>query len=128
MSEKVKKPWGVYTVLVKEVNHQIKRIVVNPGAKLSLQKHKHRSEHWIFLHGLGLVTHTYFPAQIERQRLSVIFQMMPGTHAVIGKEEWHRVENIGKDPLVFIEIQTGTYFGEDDIVRMEDDYGRVHKA
>ncbi len=67
-NKRVKKPWGAYTVLTKEANHQIKRIVVNPGAKLSLQKHKHRSEHWIFLHGLGLVTHTYFLAQIIQYR------------------------------------------------------------
>jgi len=122
--KRVKKPWGAYTVLVKEFNCKIKRIVVNPGAKLSLHKHERRSDHWIFLNGLALVTHTFFPAQIERERLSVTFHNYPGTNAVIGKGEWHRVENIGKDPLVFIEVQTGDYFGKDDIIKMEDDYGR----
>ncbi len=125
--KRVKKPWGAYTVLAKEFNHQIKRMVINPGARLSLQKHEHRSEHWIFISGIGLVTHTYFPVQIERERFSIVFHNRRGTYAVIGRGEWNRVENIEKDPLVFLEIQMGDYFGEDDIIRMEDDYGRVNQ-
>ena len=107
------RPWGYYTVLANEVDHKVKRIVVYPGQRLSLQKHKQRAEHWFILSGESIVT-------LDRKRL----KKKGGESVEIPRGSIHRIENQGRADLIFIEIQTGDYFGEDDIERMEDDYGR----
>jgi mannose-6-phosphate isomerase-like protein (cupin superfamily) len=108
------RPWGNYTVLADELDHKVKRIVVAPGKRLSYQRHAQRSEHWFVLSGTGALT-------LDGQRTEVGV----GDAIDVAKGVAHRIENIGTDPLVFVEVQHGTYFGEDDIVRLEDDFGRV---
>ncbi|MDR0588736.1 MAG: mannose-1-phosphate guanylyltransferase/mannose-6-phosphate isomerase [Burkholderiales bacterium] len=109
----VQRPWGSYTVLEEGDGFKIKRIVVNPGAKLSLQSHRHRSEHWVVVAGSAIVVNGD-----ERLNLSG----GQSTYITVGSK--HRLENPGTIPLVVIEVQTGSYLGEDDIVRYEDQYGR----
>lgn len=108
------KPWGHYTVLADEPNHKVKRIQVKPGQRLSLQRHVHRSEHWLAISGEAIITR-----EEEEIRLT------PGGAVSIPQMCWHRIHNSGKEPFLFIEIQRGSYFGEDDIERKEDDYGRT---
>ncbi|MCX8028525.1 MAG: sugar phosphate nucleotidyltransferase [Brevinematales bacterium] len=107
------RPWGSYTVIDKGENYQIKRIVVNPGEKLSLQLHYHRSEHWVVIKGTAKVTIGD----------NVIF-LRENESTFIPKTVKHRLENPGKIPLEIIEIQIGDYISEDDIVRFSDLYGR----
>ena len=107
------RPWGYYTVLADEPDHKVKRIVVYPGKRLSLQKHQKRSEHWYVVSGQGIVT-------LDGQRLN----KKGGESVNIPCGSYHRIENSGTVDLSFIEVQTGEYFGEDDIERLEDDYGR----
>jgi len=107
------RPWGTYTILDENQGYKIKRIVVQPGKKLSLQKHYHRNEHWVVLSGSATVTIG------ERQ-----FIVNPNESTYIKAGEVHRLENRGKLPLIIIEVQVGEYTGEDDIVRIEDDYAR----
>ena len=107
------RPWGYYTVLADETDHKVKRIVVYPGKRLSLQKHQKRAEHSYVVSGEGIVT-------LDRQRLN----KKSGESVVIPCGSVHRIENTGNVDLSFIEVQTGEYFGEDDIERLEDDYGR----
>ncbi len=108
------RPWGFYRVLADETDHKVKRIVVLPGKRLSLQRHKHRREHWFVVSGQALVSR-------DGQEIP----LFEGQAVDIPQGAFHRIENAGTDPLVFIEVQTGTYFGEDDIERFEDDFGRV---
>lgn len=110
----VHRPWGTYTVLEERPGHKVKRIGVHPGSRLSLQLHRHRSEHWTVVRGTARVT-----------RGEDILDLGPGEHVYIPIEAPHRAENPGPDLLEFVEVQTGSYLGEDDIVRLEDDYGRV---
>jgi len=112
--ERDARPWGAYEVLVDDADHKVKQILVNPGKRLSYQVHSRRSEHWFFVRGSGAVT-------IEGIRNEVT----PGSTIDIPVGASHRVENTGTEDLVFIEVQHGDYFGEDDIVRLEDDFGRV---
>ena len=108
------RPWGHFCVLEDAARHKVKRIVVNPGQRLSLQKHERRREHWFVLEGEALVTR-------DNEEIPLACG-----HAInIPEGAWHRVRNPGTTPLVFVEVQTGEYFGEDDIIRAEDDYGRV---
>jgi len=107
------RPWGRFTILADEKDHKIKRITVNPGHRLSLQRHQHRSEHWLIVTGKGCVT-------LDNDLL----QLNPGDSIDIEIGDVHRVQNDGDDDLIFIEIQRGNYFGEDDIERLADDYGR----
>ncbi|WP_305731669.1 cupin domain-containing protein [Trichlorobacter ammonificans] len=107
------RPWGTYTVLDQGSHYKIKRIEVLPGQRLSLQKHHHRSEHWIVVSGTALVT---------RGEEQAVVNVNESTFIPIG--ETHRLENPGKIPLVIIEVQSGEYLGEDDIVRFQDDYRR----
>lgn len=109
----VHRPWGTYTVLEEGPNFKIKRIVVNPGARLSMQLHQHRAEHWVVVSGTARITNG------ERE---IILQENESTY--IPKTHRHRLENPGKLPLQIIEVQCGDYVGEDDIVRFEDTYGR----
>ena len=92
---------------------QTKRISVNPGAKLSLQKHQHRAEHWVIVRGVATIT-----------RGDKTFDLEKNQSTYIPKGEIHRLENKGNINLVIIEIQTGEYLGEDDIIRLDDDYQR----
>jgi mannose-1-phosphate guanylyltransferase len=107
------RPWGSYTVLEEAYGYKIKRIVVNPGASLSLQMHHHRSEHWIVVSGMARVINGEMEIYVNRNESTYI----PAGHK-------HRLENPGLLELVMIEVQSGQYLGEDDIVRMDDAYGR----
>ena len=112
------RPWGHYQSLDQGAGHQVKRIVVIPGARLSLQKHAHRAEHWTVVAGVAEVT-----LGMERDALKqIIVRANETVHIPLGAI--HRLANPGDVPLVLIEVQVGDYLGEDDIVRLEDDYGR----
>jgi len=108
------RPWGRYQVIDEQPDHKVKRIWVEPGQQLSYQRHKYRAEHWFFLSGTGLAIRNGHEIGVES-----------GSTVDIGIGELHRIRNTGSEVLIFIEIQTGTYFGEDDIERVEDDFGRV---
>lgn len=110
----VHRPWGTYTVLEAGPNFKIKRIEVKPGARLSLQMHHHRSEHWIVVSGMAKVVNGDKEMFVNTNESTFI----PAAHK-------HRLENPGVFDLVMIEVQSGEYLGEDDIVRFEDSYGRV---
>ena len=110
------RPWGTYEVLLSTANYKIKRIVVKPGKRLSLQKHFHRNEHWIVVSGTATVT--------VGDSIKLI---RPNESTYIKMGEVHRLENQGKIPVVLIEAQVGEYTGEDDIVRLEDDFKREGK-
>lgn len=107
------RPWGSYTILAEGDGYKVKRITINPGAKLSLQLHYHRSEHWTVISGTGKLT---------LDDKEVFFRENESTYIPIGVR--HRLENPGKLPLSIIEVQNGKYLGEDDIVRFDDMYGR----
>ena len=109
----VARPWGSYTILEEGIRYKIKRIVVNPGAKLSMQMHYHRSEHWVVIAGTAKIVNGDQEIFLEENESTYI----PKTHR-------HRLENPGKIPLQIIEIQSGAYLEEDDIVRYGDIYGR----
>jgi len=109
----VTRPWGSYTVLEEGDRYKIKRIVVNPGQKLSMQMHHHRSEHWVVIAGTARIVNGDQEIYLEEDQSTYI----PKTHR-------HRLENPGRIPLQIIEIQTGAYLEEDDIVRFGDIYGR----
>ena len=113
----VYRPWGTYTVLESGANFKIKRIEVKPGASLSLQMHYHRSEHWIVVSGMARVVNGDRELFVNTNESTYI----PAGHK-------HRLENPGILPLVMIEVQSGAYLGEDDIVRFDDIYGRVDAA
>ena len=110
---KVYKPWGYYDSIDTGYNFQVKRILVNPGAKLSLQKHLHRSEHWVVVSGVAKITCG-----------KKIYNLEKNQSTYIPKGEIHRLENIENYPLEIIEVQTGNYLGEDDIIRLKDDFQR----
>ena len=110
----VHRPWGSYESIDAGERFQVKRIVVKPGAKLSLQMHHHRAEHWVVVSGTALVTCG------EKQ---VMLQENESIYIPLGSK--HRLENPGKVPLHLIEVQSGSYLGEDDIIRFEDTYGRA---
>jgi mannose-1-phosphate guanylyltransferase/mannose-6-phosphate isomerase len=111
---RVYRPWGTYETVDIDQGFQVKRIVVNPGARLSLQKHAHRAEHWVVVRGMARVTR-------DRE----VFDLVANQSAYIPLGAVHRLENPGKEPLHLIEVQSGNYLGEDDIVRLEDHYGRA---
>ena len=111
--ERGERPWGSYLVLDESSSYKIKRIEVLPGQRLSLQKHHHRSEHWIVVSGTALVT---------CGDLLQVVNVNESTFIPLGTI--HRLENPGRVALEMIEVQSGTYLGEDDIVRFEDMYGR----
>ncbi len=110
----VYRPWGSYTVLEERANFKIKRIVVNPGAKLSMQMHKHRSEHWVVVSGVATISNNDIEYILQENQSTYI----PQTHR-------HRLANNTSEPLSIIEVQCGEYVGEDDIVRFDDHYGRL---
>jgi len=112
----VVRPWGQYTILEEGTGYKIKRIVVNPGQKLSLQRHKNRAEHWVVIDGIAKVTNGNQEINLKANESTFIPQ-----------GEKHRLENPGTEPLSIIEVQSGTYLGEDDIERFDDVYGRSNK-
>lgn len=114
MHRKVARPWGWYDSIDRGQRFQVKRIAVKPGASLSLQKHHHRAEHWIVVSGTALVT-----------KGSETFLLTENQSTYIPIGETHRLENPGKTDLEMIEVQSGSYLGEDDIVRFTDNYGRA---
>ncbi|MCU1363350.1 MAG: glycosyltransferase [Acidimicrobiaceae bacterium] len=110
------RPWGSFTVLDDELfDHKVKRIVVAPGKRLSYQRHAQRAEHWFVVGGVATVI-------LDGEEI----ELPEGQSIDIGLGQAHRCENRGTTPVVLIEVQHGTYFGEDDIVRLEDDFGRAN--
>ena len=114
MNESEHRPWGFYEVLSDEKDHKVKRITVEPDKRLSLQRHKQRREHWFVVQGESVVT-------VGDKEIKAV----SGQAIDIPQGALHRIANTGKERLVYIEVQLGSYFGEDDIERVEDDYGRV---
>lgn len=112
--EPVERPWGFYQSLIQGVRFQVKQIVVNQGHKLSLQTHLHRAEHWVVVEGI---------AQVTRDAEKILVRENESIYLPYGCI--HRLENPGRIPLRLIEVQSGAYLGEDDIVRFEDDYNRA---
>ncbi len=112
--EVYEKPWGTYEILHRGEGFQIKRIEVLPAMRLSLQQHSKRSEKWILVEGAGMVTLGDKSIPVER-----------GSVIDIPAKVVHRMHNTGHEKLVFVEVQLGDYLGEDDIVRLEDDYNRA---
>jgi mannose-1-phosphate guanylyltransferase/mannose-6-phosphate isomerase len=113
LHRKVNRPWGWYDSIDEGERFKVKRIRVNPGASLSLQKHHHRAEHWIVVKGT---------AEITNGDKVLLLSENQSTYIPLG--EVHRLANPGTIPLEIIEVQSGSYLGEDDIVRFEDTYGR----
>lgn len=113
MREFDRRPWGTYTVLEEDRGFKVKRIEVLPGKRLSYQKHAQRAEHWFVVEGTAKVT---------LDDAEIMVRAGEAIDIPIGAA--HRVENPGDENLVFIEVQRGTYLGEDDIVRLQDDFGR----
>ena len=113
------RPWGIYYVLEDKPNYKVKKIVVNIGERLSLQSHKHRSEHWVVVSGTATVE-----IRKDTNADNWIFDLMPNESCYIPATKMHRLANYGKVPLVIVEIQVGEYTGEDDIERYQDDYNR----
>jgi mannose-6-phosphate isomerase len=108
------RPWGSYTILADEDGHKVKRIDVLPGKRLSLQRHRRRAEHWFVVQGELVATVDGLETR-----------MRTGDSLDVPRGATHRMENRSKEAGTFIEVQTGDYFGEDDIERLQDDYGRV---
>jgi len=111
------RPWGSYTVLDEGEGYKVKRIEVLPGKRLSYQKHAHRAEHWMIVNGTAKVT---------LDGHEIVRAVGDTVDVPVGAA--HRIENTGLERLVFIEVQRGTYLGEDHIVRLQDDFGRVGSA
>jgi mannose-6-phosphate isomerase len=107
------RPWGRYFILDESHSHKVKRIEVLPGKRLSYQRHRFRAEHWFIVSGQGVIT-------LDGESKT----LLAGQSVDIAIGQLHRIENNASDDLVFIEVQSGTYFGEDDIERVEDDFGR----
>lgn len=112
--ERGDRPWGYYLVLYEEEGCKVKRFLVRPGKRLSLQRHKYRAEHWHLVRGDALIT-----------RDGEDIRVQAGQSLDIPLGAVHRIENVGREDVVVIEIQSGTYLGEDDIERFEDDFGRA---
>jgi len=118
MMEHDERPWGSYTVLAEGAAYKVKRITVQAGKRLSYQRHARREEHWLVVGGAGRAT-------IDGDE----FDVVSGTAVDVPVEAAHRIANTGTaEPLVLIEVQRGDYVGEDDIVRLEDDFGRAGSA
>jgi len=112
-----RRPWGGFSTLEEGPGYKVKRLVVDPGHRFSYQKHRMRAEHWVVVSGSPSVI-----VNGRRRRLRARDTI------TIARGAWHRAENPGRTPAVIIEVQHGAYLGEDDIVRRQDDYGRVASA
>jgi mannose-6-phosphate isomerase len=110
------RPWGTFEVLDEGSGYKVKRLVLKPGHRLSLQRHRFRAEHWVVIRGM--------PRVLVAGRA---FRLKARGTASIPKGTWHRIENPGRAPVVIIEVQHGVYLGEDDIIRRADDYGRARQ-
>ena len=115
--EKEERPWGHYIVTDQGNRYKVKSIQVNPGASLSLQKHYHRAEHWVVVEGT---------AKVEVDGKETLIYENQSTYIPLGAV--HRLSNPGRVPLRIVEVSSGTYLGEDDIERYEDNYGRISDA
>jgi mannose-6-phosphate isomerase-like protein (cupin superfamily) len=113
MGNLVERPWGTYEVILESKKYLVKRIVVYPGAKLSLQSHSHRNEHWVLVEGRG---------SVQRGETELKLEKDGSVYIPVGTK--HRMSNFGQNNVVFIEVQTGDLLSEDDIIRYEDIYGR----
>lgn len=111
------RPWGGFEILADEKNHKAKRVTIDPGAQLSYQSHKKRSEHWVVISGR---------AEVVLNEKTIPLSPGESIHIPVGSK--HRMRNPGDVPLIFVEVQTGSYFGEDDIIRYQDDYNRIENA
>jgi mannose-6-phosphate isomerase-like protein (cupin superfamily) len=114
MNYKEDRPWGWFEILFEEAQLKIKRIMVKPGKRLSLQSHERRAENWVIVQGQALFTLD-----------DSTFKLGPRQGVFIPEKARHRIENTGHESLVFIEVQTGDYLGEDDITRFQDDFDRL---
>ena len=112
--ERGERPWGHYLVLYEEEGCKVKKFLVHPKKRLSLQRHRHRTEHWHVVRGEALV-----------MRDGEEIRLRTGQSLDIPQGAVHRIENVGREDVIVIEVQTGTYLGEDDIERLEDDFGRA---
>ena len=117
MFKKINKPWGYYHILDLQDGFQVKKIFVKPNAKLSLQSHKHRSEHWVVVKGTANVL-------IDNNKYTL--EINESIYIPLGAK--HRLENVNDKDLIITEVQVGDYLGEDDIIRYEDIYGREIKS
>ena len=108
------RPWGSFSTLEEGPGYKIKRLVVQPGQRLSLQKHRRRAEHWVVVAGTATIVRGEERLTLRQRQCTVI-----------PRQDWHRIENHGRLPVVIIEVQHGAYLGEDDIIRRQDDYGRM---
>ena len=113
MLEVGERPWGKYYVLEDESNYKLKRIIVNPGGKLSYQYHHHGQEFWTIVEGNAVVI-------LDEKEIHLSY----GESIFIPQGAKHRIMNLSDKPVVFVEVQTGSYFGEDDIIRLDDEYER----
>jgi mannose-6-phosphate isomerase len=111
--EREERPWGYYLVLYEEKGYKVKKFLVRAGKRLSLQRHRHRAEHWHLVRGEALVT-----------RDGEAIRMEAGHSLDIPLGAVHRIENVGREDVIVIEVQKGSYVGEDDIERLENDFGR----
>lgn len=112
-----RRPWGTFEVLEEGAGYKVKRLVVEPGHRISLQRHRFRAEHWVVVAGAPRVV---VGARVRR--------LKPRGTVDVPRGAWHRIENPGRRPVVIIEVQHGSRLGEDDIVRKQDDYGRTPRA
>ncbi len=108
------RPWGYYLVLYEDERCKVKRFLVRPGKRMSLQRHKHRAEHWHLVQGDARVT-------LDGGNV----RLQAGHSIDIPQGAVHRIENVGREDVIVVEVQTGSYLGEDDIERLEDDFGRA---
>jgi mannose-6-phosphate isomerase-like protein (cupin superfamily) len=111
------RPWGSFEVLDEGAGYKVKRLLVQPGRRLSLQRHRFRAEHWVVISGT--------PRVLVAGRM---LRLKARATVTVPKGAWHRIENPSRAPVVIIEVQHGAYLGEDDIIRRADDYGRVHEV
>ena len=109
-----RRPWGEFETLAEGAGYKVKRLVVEPGHRISLQRHRFRAEHWVVVAGAPRIV---VGGQVRR--------LKPRGTVDVPRGAWHRIENPGRRPVVIIEVQHGSYLGEDDIVRRHDDYGRA---
>ena len=109
-----RRPWGEFETLAEGAGYKVKRLVVEPGHRFSLQRHRFRAEHWVVVAGAPRIV---VGGQVRR--------LKPRGTVDVPRGAWHRIENPGRRPVVIIEVQHGSYLGEDDIVRRDDDYGRA---
>jgi mannose-1-phosphate guanylyltransferase/mannose-6-phosphate isomerase len=112
--ERTERPWGWYETVSEVAGNKVKRIRVHPGQQLSLQKHHQRAEHWVVVLGTARIT-------LDQRQ----FDLQPGQACDIAVGQVHRLSNLTAEPVEIVEVQFGDYLGEDDIVRLEDNYGRV---